>query len=55
MRNMYYKQGLNLISLEALADKFYYPRLLEKLLNDYRPPSDGDIKKLKKPPVVVKT
>ncbi len=52
MRKMYYKQGLNLINLEALADRFYYPRLLEKLLNDYRPPSDDDIKRLKKPPVV---
>jgi WD40 repeat protein len=52
MRKMYYQQGLNLISLDALASQFYYPRLLEKLLNEYRPPSDDDIKRLKKPPVV---
>ncbi|MDW8230502.1 MAG: caspase family protein [Saprospiraceae bacterium] len=52
MQKMYYQQGLTLIGLDALADRFYYPRLLEKLLNDYRPPSDDDIKRLKKPPVV---
>ena len=52
MQKMYYQQGLSLISLDALASQFYYPRLLEKLLNDYRPPSDDDIKRLKKPPVV---
>ncbi len=52
MQKMYYQQGLSLISLDALASQFYYSRLLEKLLNDYRPPSDDDIKRLKKPPVV---
>lgn len=52
MERMYYKQGLSLISLEALASQFYYPRLFNKLLNDYKPPTNDDIKRLKKPPVV---
>ncbi len=52
MQKMYYRQGTDLIALDALSERFFTPRLYEKLLNDYRPPSDDDIKRLKKPPVV---
>ncbi|MBK9290735.1 MAG: caspase family protein [Bacteroidetes bacterium] len=52
MQRMYYRQGRNLIGLDALADRFYYPRLFAKLLDDYTPPSNDNINKIKLPPVV---
>ncbi len=52
MKRMYYRRGFETISLEALADRFYFPRLFEHLMRDHQPPSDDDIRKLKSPPVV---
>ena len=52
MKKMYYAQGTTLISLEALSEKFYVPKLLSQLLKGYTPPANDDIKKLKAPPVV---
>ena len=51
MQKMYYLQGTNAIALEALAAKFYVPRLLSRLLQGYTPPPD-EINRIKKPPVV---
>ena len=52
MKKMYYAQGTTLISLEALSEKFYVPKLLSQLLEGYTPPANEDIKTLKAPPTV---
>ena len=52
MRKMYYAQGTNLISLEALSEKFYVPKLLSQLLKGYTPPTNDDVRNLKTPPSV---
>lgn len=52
MKLMYYRSGFDIIGLDALADRFYFPRLFDHLLRDHRPPSDDDIRKLRRPPVV---
>ena len=54
MKKLYYTKGTEIISLDRLSEKYFIPKLLNTLLQDFdvEKPEQEEIKKLKSPPSV---